>query len=254
MRRPTTWIMLLTGLVLLTSVPLALALEAPNEFGQQPTETPDRGPALAADEASPRLAEPPDDDAAADDTQDDDAQDDAEAEESRRGPRLPTEVTTRSARVEDLPAAVARPTRVAIEGLGIDAPVDQVATDADGAMEIPEDVARAGWFRRGPAPGSEQGSSVISAHVDSRTQGKGAFYPLREISEGAEVVVEAADGVERTFEVTTLTRYGKDDLPISELFRRDGAHQLVLITCGGDFDAATGQYAENIVAIAEPVE
>lgn len=252
MRRPTTWIMLLTGLALLTSVPLALALEAPQEFGQQPTETPDRSPALAADEASPRLAEPPADEDA-DDADDDADEENAEAEE-RPGPRLPTEVTTRSARVEDLPATVARPTRVAIEGLGIDAPVDQVATDDDGAMEIPEDVARAGWFRRGPAPGSEEGSSVISAHVDSRTQGKGAFYPLREISEGAEVIVEAADGVERAFEVTTLTRYGKDDLPISELFRRDGPHQLVLITCGGDFDAATGQYAENVVAIAEPVE
>ena len=243
--RRSTLAMLLTGLALLASVPLALASDQPAEFGDAPAEEAGAGgPALAAEEASPHLAE----------TDDVDDEGDEEAEETRPGPRLPTDVATRSARVEDLPPTVARPTRVVVESLDIDAPVDQVATDDDGAMEIPEDVARAGWFRRGPAPGSQEGSSVLSAHVDSRTQGKGAFYPLRTIAEGAEVVVEAADGAAFTFEVTSLVRYGKDDLPISELFRRDGEHQLVLITCGGAFDPATGEYDENVVAIAEPVE
>ena len=244
MRRRSTLALLLTGLALLASVPIALALEQPAEFGEAPGETAATAPALAAEEASPRLDGAGEDEAEADN---------AEVEETRPGPRLPTDVATRSARVEDLPPTVARPTRVVVEGLGIDAPVDQVATDDDGAMEIPEDVARAGWFRRGPAPGSEEGSSVLSAHVDSRSQGKGAFYPLRMIEEGAEVVVEAADGAEFTFEVASLVRYGKDDLPTSELFRRDGEPQLVLITCGGAFDAATGEYDENVVAIAEPV-
>ncbi|WP_127571392.1 class F sortase [Georgenia faecalis] len=36
------------------------------------------------------------------------------------------------------------------------------------------------------------------------------------------------------------------------LFATDGDHRLVLITCGGAFDERSGQYAENIVVVAEP--
>jgi hypothetical protein len=36
------------------------------------------------------------------------------------------------------------------------------------------------------------------------------------------------------------------------LFAIDGQPQLVLITCGGDFDNATAQYDQNVVVIAAP--
>jgi hypothetical protein len=40
-------------------------------------------------------------------------------------------------------------------------------------------------------------------------------------------------------------------LPASA-FARDGAPRLVLITCGGPFDAATGNYEDNVVVYATP--
>ena len=38
----------------------------------------------------------------------------------------------------------------------------------------------------------------------------------------------------------------------TEVFSRTGRARLVLITCGGSFDSATGNYEDNIVAYAEP--
>jgi len=66
------------------------------------------------------------------------------------------------------------------------------------------------------------------------------------------VSVELADGEVRTFSVTEVARYGKSELP-ADLWARGGPSDLVLITCGGDFNAAAGSYEDNIVAYATPV-
>lgn len=38
----------------------------------------------------------------------------------------------------------------------------------------------------------------------------------------------------------------------ADLFRADGPVRLVLITCGGTFEAAAGRYADNVVVVAHP--
>lgn len=64
-------------------------------------------------------------------------------------------------------------------------------------------------------------------------------------------VVDAA-GERHRFAVTSRTSYPKAALP-AEVFRTDGPPQLTLITCGGAFDEATGNYADNVVVVAQPV-
>lgn len=59
-----------------------------------------------------------------------------------------------------------------------DAPIHAVGVEPDGSMEIPDDVSRIGWYEYGPAPGDATGSAVLTAHIDSRTQGRGVFYDL----------------------------------------------------------------------------
>jgi sortase (surface protein transpeptidase) len=103
-------------------------------------------------------------------------------------------------------------------------------------MEIPEDVATVGWYELGVAPG-EDGSAVIAGHVDSRTQGRGAFYDIGQLDVGDEATVTHDDGATSDWRVTGRTTYPKDEAPLAELFRRGGDPQLVLITCGGEFDA-----------------
>jgi hypothetical protein len=170
-------------------------------------------------------------------------------------PRPPTPTTpapAEPARIVGAPA-VADPTSVTIPALGVSAPVDRVALETDGSMEVPHDVARVGWYEPGVRPG-ETGSAVIAGHVDSRTQGRGALWGLKTLGVGDTVSVGHQDGQTTTWRVTSQTAHVKEQLPIGELFTRFGDRRLVLITCGGSFDAARSRYTHNIVVIAEPVD
>jgi sortase (surface protein transpeptidase) len=150
------------------------------------------------------------------------------------------------------PQASPRPLLVRIPAIGVDAALVEVGTGDDGGMEIPADVATAGWYRWGPRPG-EPGSAVIAGHVDSRTQGRGAFFDLRRLSPGDLVEVDYDDGSSTTFEVTGRDVVAKAVVPVDELFSRDGPARLTLVTCGGDFDRASGHYRDNVVVVAVPV-
>jgi hypothetical protein len=144
------------------------------------------------------------------------------------------------------------PARVRVGSLEVDAPVVPVGVDDAGLMEVPEDVRTIGWYRFGAAPG-EGGSAVLSGHVDDRVQGRGAFYELARTGTGDTVEVDTGDGTTLTYRVDSVRNFGKADLPLEEVFQRSGPPRLVLITCGGEFDRATGHYVDNIVVTAVPV-
>ncbi|KQZ85857.1 hypothetical protein ASD56_06135 [Microbacterium sp. Root166] len=148
------------------------------------------------------------------------------------------------------PVAVVPPISVRIEALGIEVPVIPVGVESDSFMELPEDPAIAGWYRFGPAPGTGSGNTVISAHIDSPRYPIGPFAALRDVPVGAEVSVASADGSSVRYAVESVTYYAKTELPVDELFARGGPPALVLITCGGEFDSATGRYRDNVVLIA----
>jgi sortase (surface protein transpeptidase) len=152
---------------------------------------------------------------------------------------------------EPEPDPVAVPVSLALPTLGVDTPAVHVGLEDDGSMEIPEDVTTVGWYELGVAPG-EAGSAVIAGHVDSRTQGRGAFFDIGQLDVGDEATVTHDDGATSEWRVTGRTTYPKDEAPLPELFRRGGDPQLVLITCGGDFDAGARSYADNVVVLLEP--
>ena len=122
-----------------------------------------------------------------------------------------------------------------------------------GDIEVPEEVDRLGWYRFGPGLNAEKGSIVVTGHVDSAAQGKGAFFKLEKLSPGDKVTVTGTDGGSREFEVVARERYAKTKIPLERYFARDGAPRLTLITCGGPFDATTRHYRDNIVVTARPL-
>jgi hypothetical protein len=142
------------------------------------------------------------------------------------------------------------PDRVAIPALAVDASVVAVGLEPDGTMEIPHDVATVGWFEPGVRPG-QAGSAVLSGHVDSRTQGRGAFFDLQDLDVGDEVAI-GAGATEQRWTVVARQRFAKDELPIADLFTRECDPRLVLITCGGEFDAGARSYSDNVVIVAVP--
>ncbi|WP_010145984.1 class F sortase [Serinicoccus profundi] len=142
------------------------------------------------------------------------------------------------------------PVRLLAPTLGLDVPLDAVGVTGDGLMEIPEDADRAGWYRFGPQPG-EDGSAVIAGHVDDR-EGPGAFLALDGAREGTPITVVRADGTELDYTVTARRTTEKKELPVDDVFDRDGPARLQLITCTGEWSERAGSYSDNLVITATP--
>ncbi len=151
-----------------------------------------------------------------------------------------------------IPEAVERvaPIGVSIPALGIDAAsVVPVGVEADGVMEVPP-ADQLGWYRHGVAPG-EMGSAVVAGHVVDPS-GPGVFRYLADLEVGDEVTVSDAAGEVRRFVVAEVELHDKAAVPFDEVFARSGDPQLVLVTCGGDWDADRRSYRANVVVTAVP--
>ena len=140
------------------------------------------------------------------------------------------------------------PTNIVLAG--VTAGVVPVGLAPDGGLDIPADPATAGWWVGGAAPGDGVGSVVIVGHLDSASDGLGAFRVLLNVAPGARVVVNDRDGRSLSYTVQRREQVNKAQLPRS-LFDVGSSPRLVLITCGGRFDPAT-HYRDNVVVVATP--
>jgi hypothetical protein len=140
------------------------------------------------------------------------------------------------------------PVRLVIPAIGVATPLVSLGLEPDGAMQVPGDFGRAGWFAGGPAPG-EVGPAVIAGHVDSRA-GPAVFYRLRELRPGDPILVERADGARLRFVVEAARSFPKAGFPTAAVFGPVSSAALRLITCAGDFDQARGSYRDNLVVFA----
>lgn len=150
------------------------------------------------------------------------------------------------------PEPTRTPTRVRIDALQVDLPVEAVGVTGEGAMSIPRSAFVAGWYRHSARPGSPQGAQVIAAHVSSRVDGPGPLSRLERARPGQEIVVESDNGAAR-YVVESIQRVPKLRLDSDALFDRTGPHRLNLVTCGGRYDRAARSYEDNVVVVARPV-
>jgi hypothetical protein len=163
----------------------------------------------------------------------------------------PTAMTMRRVpEPEPVPVPGAEPHRLVVPAIGVDHPVIDVGLEPDGSMEIPEDVGEIGWYTGTWVWPGDPGSAVLAGHVDSRAQGRGAFFDLGHLEVEDEIVLHTDEG-EQHWRVTGRTSYEKTYLPIDDIFTVAGDPRLVLITCGGPFDSDTRHYTENVVVFAE---
>jgi sortase (surface protein transpeptidase) len=134
-----------------------------------------------------------------------------------------------------------------IPALHVDASIVEAPVAASGALTVPTDRNKVGWWTGGAQPGAPTGTVVLAGHVDDRG-GPGALFRLAELPVGAAVYV---DGDSRRYGYRAMARrsYLKQRLPAS-IFDRAVGHRLVLITCGGAFH--DGHYAGNLVVYADP--
>jgi Sortase domain len=147
--------------------------------------------------------------------------------------------------------AVHVPVRLQIPALGVNAAVVPVGVGTHGQLAIPADPSAVGWWAGGAGPGQAAGAVVVAGHIDSAVRGPGALLRLPGARPGDTVTLRAAGHLYR-YVVRAVRAYPKAGLPATVVFGQRVTPRLVIVSCGGPFDAATGHYLDNIVAYALP--
>ncbi|MGK5441018.1 class F sortase [Micromonospora sp. URMC 105] len=160
---------------------------------------------------------------------------------------------SRDGAVKAAPAALSRsdPRTISIPRIGVDAEIMSLGTNPDGTVQVPplDQAQRAGWYSPGFSPG-EAGNAVIVGHVDSAKLGPAVFFELGALQPGDTITVTRADGVKATFTVDEVRSFPKASFPAELVYGPNDKPALRVVTCGGQFDQATGSYPDNVVVLA----
>lgn len=157
----------------------------------------------------------------------------------------PTSTTPPSAQSSAPDRGVA-PASMTLEAIGLDARVLDVGAP-DRVLEVPDSPWDVGWWRDGVGVGGDHGTAVMIAHIASPVYGTGPLARASELRGGETAFVTTATGTVLRYEVARVDAFLKTVLPYDELFRQDGPPRIVLVTCGGEWDARAGHYDSNIV-------
>lgn len=143
------------------------------------------------------------------------------------------------------------PVSVSIPEIGVQSKLLRLGRNKDGSMQVPNlrtSANEAAWYKYSVTPG-QKGTAVIEGHVDSY-QGPAVFFRLGALKPGDHVDVTLADGITAVFRVTGVREYAKDKYPANVIYGATDYAALRVITCGGDFDPATGHYLSSVVVFA----
>ncbi|MGP3962806.1 class F sortase [Nonomuraea sp. 3N208] len=146
--------------------------------------------------------------------------------------------------------AKARPARIKIPKIKVNAPVGQVTVDIKGNLGTPPLTKQnqTGWYRFSPVPG-EAGPSIINGHVSTR-KGAAVFARLSELAKGDQIYVYRSDGKVTRFTVSGIEQVSKSTFPTKRVYDNTSGAQLRLITCGGVFNKGAHSYQDNIIVYA----
>jgi sortase (surface protein transpeptidase) len=143
------------------------------------------------------------------------------------------------------------PTKITIPAIGVDSTLLHLGVNPDGTIQVPSlatSADLAAWYKYSVTPG-QNGTSVIEGHVDD-LQGPAVFFRLGALRPGDAIDVTLADGVTAVFRVTGVREFSKAHFPAQTVYGQARYPALRLITCGGDFDYATGHYLSSTVVFA----
>ena len=191
------------------------------------------------------------------DAEEDVATTEALSEVPTTGARRPGPIILAATRVaapepEPEPVEGVAPIALQVDSVGVDAPIELGAV-VDGAMQDPSGPWVVSWYEPLGKVG-EGGNVVMAGHVDYWNVGPAVFWDIRELPAGDVIRVVGEDGKNYEYAVQWIERYDAAGLT-PEVIQNDivgdtGEETLTLITCGGTFDPATGEYNERWVVRA----
>ncbi len=142
------------------------------------------------------------------------------------------------------------PSSIQIPAIGVRSQLLHLGQNNDGTVAVPSDAqaSKAAWYTGSPAPGAA-GPAVIEGHITG-SKGKAVFYRLTSMRSGDKVQIAQVSGKVITFDVYQVKTYAKDKFPTAQVYGNTQTPELRLITCGGDFNPATGHFRDNTVVYA----
>lgn len=154
------------------------------------------------------------------------------------------------------------PVELQVDSAGIDAPIE-IGSIVDGAMQNPTGPWVVSWYDQLGKIG-EGGNVVMAGHVDywntgpNETAGPAVFWDLPNLAPGdvIRLIGENGEKIEYAVEWSKLYNVATELTP--EVIQNDvvgdtGQESLTLITCGGPFDPATGEYLQRWVLRANKI-
>jgi Sortase domain len=162
-------------------------------------------------------------------------------------PTVPTAVsaTARKQPAPATPLAPDDPVVLAVPAIGLrTGPLLRLGLDARGALEVPTDATRAGWFTLGPTPGAT-GPAVITGPAGDRGV-PGVFHRLQDLAPGDEISVTRADGSTAVFGTYRVERHPESEFPSDRVYGDTAGPELRLVT-------RSSGHRENVVAYARLV-
>ena len=150
--------------------------------------------------------------------------------------------------IESHEEARASPVRLTIPKIHIDAAIEYVGLTTNEEMDVPKNTDNVGWFALGPRPG-EKGSAVLAGHKNSANGKAGVFADLDKLKVGDKLYITDNKGGTTAFVVSASRTYhpGYAD----DVFNRDDAAHINLITCDGWWDGIKRSYSERLVVFAD---
>ena len=181
------------------------------------------------------------------------------AEVPSMGGRRPGPVVLGASKVkESAPARAAgfTPVELQVDSIGLDAPIEQ-GSIVDGVMLDPSGPWVVTWYSQLGKVG-QGGNVVMAGHVDYWDTGPAIFWSVPSLQPGdiLRVIGENGETIEYAIEWSQLFNVATELTPEviqTQVVGDTGQESLTLITCGGDFDAAAGEYLHRYVIRANKI-
>lgn len=146
------------------------------------------------------------------------------------------------------------PTQLIVPTIGVNADVQRVGVNKNGAMGVPSNFSDVAWYSRGTIPG-DVGVAVFAGHLDNGLGLRGVFKKLSDLGVGEDILVRMNSGNVLKFHVVDRHEYDYDDPSAGAIFYDDSGRKLIrLITCDGQWVAEHRTYSKRLVVTAELVE
>ena len=180
---------------------------------------------------------------------------------TKRG-EVPTYGGTRPGPLGLAPAPVTRtrglrPVAIRIEKAGVDAQIE-ILQIIDGVMQNPTGPWVVGWYEQTGGLG-QLTNIAYAGHVDYWDVGPAVFYSITngDVAEGDQIAGVGEDGATFLYEVKlreTVEVGALTPEKIGEIVGPTKRESLTLITCGGEFDYASGEYLSRTWVRAERIQ